>query len=673
MKLPRLRSKRSEQDLDAEVRSYLDALVDEKMRAGVPPEEAKRQARIEAGGIEQVKEEVRRARPGAWLDALLQDIRYGARTQGRSPGYTAAIILTFALGIGANTALFSVVNGLLLRRLPYREPDRLFYVSEFWPREPMMKGAISPDFVNWRKQGRLFEGLEAYGEGAAPILTGAGDPERLNGAMVTRGFFDLLGVQLALGRTFTTGEDRFGGPPAAILSHGLWRRKFSSSANIVGKTIHLDGRSCTIVGVLPASFVFPDNGFRAEILVPMALPENETWYDRLLRSLRVIERLKPGVPANSAREEISAITRRMAYQESPTFVTMRRNMEVTIAPVRERLAGDVRPLILILQGAVALVLLIGCFNVANLQLSRSITRWREMALRAALGAERIRLMRQLLTESLLLSLIGGGAGLLLGYVALRYLKLALPATLQLLPAVQIDYTVLAATSAAAMLVGILTAIAPMLAVSKVDLTMALKEDSGRSTGSYRHHRLSGAFVIAEIAMAIVLLSGSGLLVRSFLRLSSSDLGFQPGGVLTLHISLPYTFDPLSDARREVETKFLSQILERLQRMRGVDAAAIGDGLPLADAGLGMGVVVEGQPPTPPGGAPTIALTSVSPDYFRALGIRVLRGRSVAAVDRENSPRVIVVNQAFASRFFRGEAVGKRVKFGSTGSGPWREI
>ncbi|MGB6947567.1 MAG: ABC transporter permease, partial [Bryobacteraceae bacterium] len=676
MKLPGFRRKRRENELDAEVRAYIDALTDEKMRAAATPEEARRAARIEAGGIEQVKEEVRQARASAWFDTLLQDIRYGARMQGRSLGYTAAIILTLALGIGANTALFSVVNGLLLHRLPYREPDRLFYVSEFWPHEPVMPGAPSPDFCNWRKQGRLFEGLEAYahGDGSNPTLIGAGSPERLEGVSVTRGFLDLLGIPLAIGRTFTPEEDRLGGPPAVILSYGLWRRKFGASSNVVGKTLDLDGRSCSIVGVLPASFIFPDNTFRSEILTPMALPANPNWHDQGISIMRVLARLKPGVTGASARDQLFAITRSNAAEESPQFATMRKDMQVIIAPVRQRLSGDVRPVILILQGEAALVLLIGCFNVANLQLTRSISRWSEMALRAALGAERMRLMRQLLTESLLLSLIGGSVGLLLGYVALRYLKLALPANLQLLPTVQIDYTVLAATSAAAMLVGILTAIAPMLAVSKIDLTAALKEDSGRSTGSYRHHRLSGGFVIAEIAMAIVLLSGSGLLVRSFLRLSTSELGFQPGGVLTLHISLPYTFDPLlSDARRELETKFLSQILERVQRMRGVDAAAIGDGLPLADSGSGVGVVVEGQPPPPPGGAPAIALSSVSPDYFRALGIPVLRGRSVAAGDRENSPRVIVVNQAFASRFFRGEAVGKRVKFGSTGSGPWREI
>ncbi len=433
MKLPRLRRKRSEPDLDAEVRAYIDALVEEKIRSGMTREEAVRAARMEAGGIEQVKEEVRQARPGAWFDTLLQDIRYGARMQGRSPGYAAAIVLTFALGIGANTALFSVVNGLLLHRLPYRDPDRLFYISEFWPHEQAVFGAASPDFAHWRKQAHLYEDLEAYGDGATRTLTGMGDPERINGTMVTRGFLDLLGVQLALGRTFTSEEDRLGGPPAVILSYGLWRRKFGASLNVVGQTMDLDGKSATIVGVLPGSFIFPDNNFRAEILVPMALPGNPTWYDQQLRVLRVMGRPKPGVPPASVRDELYAIARRTEGEESPAFATMRKGMRVAVSPVREKLAGDVRPIILILQGAVALVLLIGCFNVANLQLARSLARWREMALRAALGAARKRLMRQLLTESLLLSLIGGGAGLLLGYVALRYLKLALPANLHAAP------------------------------------------------------------------------------------------------------------------------------------------------------------------------------------------------------------------------------------------------
>jgi putative ABC transport system permease protein len=666
------RRRRAEEDLDAEVRSYIDALADEKMHAGMSSEEARRAARIEAGGIEQVKEEVRQARTGAWLEVLLQDIRYGARMQGRSPGHAATIVLTFALGIGANTALFSVLNGLLLHRLPYRDPDRLLYVSEFWPHEPMVPGAPSPDFANWQKQARLFEGLEAYSHGNAanPTLTGAGDPERLQGVTVTRGFLDLLGVQLALGRTFTAEEDRLGGPPAVILSYALWRRKFDSSRDIVGKTANLDGRNCIIVGVLPASFIFPDDSFRSEILAPMALPANPNWHDRSLSIMRVLARLKPGVTGAAARDELFAITRSHAAEESPQFATMRKDMEVTIAPLRQRLSGDVRPVILILQGAVALVLLIGCFNVANLQLARSISRWREFALRAALGAERVRLVRQLMTESLVLSCLGGGAGLLLGYWGLRYLKLALPANLQLLASVQIDYSVLAVTSAAAVLVGISTALAPALAASKADLTAALKEGSDRTTGSPGHRRLRGVFVMAEIAIAIVLLTGSGLLVRSFLRLTSSELGFHPGGVLTLRISLP--FSKYDTQERQVE--FLSQLLERVHGMRGVDVAAIGDGLPLGGVRGSAGVVFEGQPPPPPGGAPDVALSSVSPEYFRALGIPLLGGRVFAETDREHSPLEIVVNEAFANRFFADrDAIGKHIKLGPMNRGAWQEI
>jgi putative ABC transport system permease protein len=665
VKLPRFFRKRSEEDLDAEIRSYMDELVEEKMRAGLPKEEAVRAVRMEAGGIEQVKEEVRQARAGAWFDTLRQDVRYGARMQGRSPGYAAAIVLTFALGIGANTALFSVVNGLLLHRLPYRDPDRLFYVAESWPREPMVFGAISPDFAHWQKQGHSFDGLEAYGEGATRTLTGMGDPERINGTMATRGFLDLLGVPLALGRTFSAEEDRLGGPPAVILSYGFWRRKFGASFNAVGKTMDLDGKSATIVGVLPESFIFPDNNFRAEILLPMALPAHPTWYDQQLRLLRVLVRLKPGGAPASVRDELYAITRSNAGEESPQFVTMRRDMEVTIALLRERLSGDVRPVILILQGAVALVLLIGCFNVANLQLARSISRLREMALRAALGAERMRLMRQLLTESLLLSFIGGGAGLLLGYAALRYMKLALPANLKLLPAVRIDHTVLAATFAGTMLVGILTAIAPVLAASKVDLTRALQQDSGRSTGSRGNHQLRGAFVMAEIALAIILLSGSGLLVRSFLKLTSAGLGFDPKGVLTLRVSLPFTFENPGHV-----DQFLSQLLDRVQRMGGMDVAATGDILPLGGFRASAGVTVEGQT-NPPGGAPAVAQASISPNYFRALGIPVLEGRSFTDTDGADAPRVLVVNQAFASRFFPGrDAIGKRVMIAR---GLWEQI
>jgi putative ABC transport system permease protein len=666
MRLPRFLRRRSDGELDAEIRAYMNELIEEKIRAGLSFEEARRQARIEAGGIEQVKEEVRAARAGAWFDALLRDAYCALRMQKRGPGYTAAILVTFALGIGANTALFSVVNGLLLQRLPYRDPDRLFYVSESWPREPMVTGALSPDFAHWRNEGRLFAALEAYGEGATPTLTGVGEPERLQGAMVTRGFFDLLGVKFALGRTFTAEEDRYHGPPVAILSYALWRRKFSSDPKIVGKAATLDGHNAVIVGVLPETFIFPDNGFRTEILLPMALPASPTWYDQRLRLLHVLARLKPGTTAGALRNELFTITQNHAGEESPQFIIMRKNMEMQVAPLRQRLAGDVRPLILILQGAVALVLLIGCFNVANLQLARSVSRWREMALRSALGAGRTRLMRQLLTESLVLSLAGGGLGLLLGYAALRYLKLALPANLQLLPAVQIDYAVLAATTAAAILVGILTAIAPVTAASKIDLTAALQEDSGRATGSSGHQRLRGAFVTAEIAMAIVLLAASGLLIRSFVRLASSDLGFEPHGVLTMRISLPFAFDDPTESQRQRQTSFLAQLLERARRLPGVDAAAIGDVLPgSAVFRSSVSVNIEGETAQPPGGRPTVPDTSVSEGYFQALGIPVLRGRPITTQDRHGAPRVVVVNQAFADRFFQGrDAVGKYILLGS---------
>lgn len=666
MRLPRLLRRRSERDLDSEIRSYLDELIEEKIRAGIPFEEAKRQARMEAGGIEQVKEEVRAAHAGAWLDALLRDIGYALRMQRRGPGYTAAILVTFALGIGANTALFSVVNGLLLHGLPYRAADRLFYVYESWPHEPVVVTAISPDYAHWRNEGRCCEEMEAYGGGGTSTLTGAGDPERLNHTRITRGFLDLLGVKLALGRTFAAEEDRFGGPPVAILSYALWRRKFSSDPRIVGKTATLDGRDAVIVGILPESFIFPDNGVRAEILLPMALPADPTFYDPQLRLVRVLARLKPGATPRAARDELYAITRNHAREEAPQFVIMRKNMDVLLTPMREHLAGDVRLLILILQGAVALVLLIGCSNVANLQLARSVSRWREMALRSALGAQRTRLMRQLLTESLLLSLAGGGLGLLLGYAALRYLKLALPANLQLLPAIQIDYAVLAVTSAAAILVGILTAIAPVMATSQIDLTTALQADSGRASGSSGHQRLRGVFVTAEIAMAIVLLAASGLLVRTFVRLSSSELGFEPRGVLTMRVSLPFAFDGASESQRQTQASFFAQLLERARRLPGVDVAAIGNGLPRTGIfSMGVGVNVEGEPAAPPGGRPTIPDASVSEGYFRALGIPVLRGRPITAEDRDGPPRVVVVNQAFEDRFFPNrDAVGKHIVFGN---------
>jgi predicted permease len=657
-----LRRRQVEHDLDQEIRTYADILADEKARSGIPRTEAERAARIELGGIEQVKEQVRASRTGAWFDALAADLRYALRTLQRNPGFAAVTVLTLALGIGANTALFSIVNALLLRDLPYRDASRLVYVTEFWPHEPYAPGPPSPDFVNWQVHARLLDGIQAYGGGGDLTLTTSGDAVRLNGTVVTAGLLDMLGVQPALGRNFTPEEDRPGAAPVVILGYALWQRHFGGSSDIIGKQIELDGGGRTVIGVLPATFAFPDNNFGQELLLPLGLDLNPGWRERDLRLLRVMARVKPGVTVEALHTELAELVRRTASEEPPQFVTMRKDMEIRLIPLRQWLTGGVSRAVLVLQAAVAMVLLIGCLNVANLQIARGIARRKEMALRTALGAGRARITRQLLTESLLLSALGGVAGLALGYGALHLIRSFLPAGLHLADTIRIDPPVLAFTLAIAIMSGIVTGLAPVLAASQTRLDVTLKEGSSRTSEPGSHHRLHRGLVIAEVAVAMVLLAGSGLLVRSFARMASLDPGFDPDGVLTLRIALPARKYATDQSR----ATFLSQLLERAAAIPGVQNAAIGGGLPLIGARIRAGTWVDGRPAPPPGGRPSIPVTGVSSNYFETLRIPLLSGRAFTEADRDSSPHAVIVNRAFADRFFPGEdALDRNITFGGS--------
>ena len=657
-----------ERDLDEEIRSYTTMLADENVRRGAAEEEAMRQARLEVGGIEQVKERVRERRAGAWFDMLAQDLRYAVRTLRRSPGFTSITLVTLALGIGANAALFSVVNALLLRGLPYRGADRLVYVSEFWPREPAVPGPPSPDFANWRARSRLADGFAAYGGGAAVNLTGGGEPERIQGTMVTASLLDLIGVRPALGRNFTAAEDRPGGTPAVILSHALWQRRFASAPDIAGKMIELDGRGRVVVGVLPPDFLFPDNNFRAEILVPMALPDDPNWHDpQQFRILRMLVRAKPGVSPEALRTEFTAIVRSTAAEEPAQFATMRKDMEVRTTPLHEWLSGRIRRLVLVLQGAVAMVLLIGCLNIANLQIVRALARKREMALRAAIGAGRGRLVRQVLTENLLLALVGAVCGLAVAFTAIHYLRRFLPANLHLAGTIRIDPVVLGFTLAVAGMAGILTGLAPVFAIARAPLDDALRESGVRTTENSASQRLHGVLVALEVALATVLLTGSGLFIRSFAHMAALDPGFDPRGLLTLHIALSPRRHPTPEDR----AAFFAQLLERAAAIPGVRRAAIASGVPLNGTPMLTGTWFEGRPLPPLGGRPSIPLASISADYFRTMQIPLLRGRMFSAADYHARPDPAMVNQAFAEKYFPGQdALGKHIQFGAAG---WHEI
>jgi putative ABC transport system permease protein len=660
-----------ESDLDEELRLHLELRSADLMRAGHPKELAERQARLEMGSREKFKEEVRATVGIHLFDEFSQDLGYAFRVLRQSPTFTIAATFSLALGIGMNTALFSVVNTLLLRDLPYRDADRLVYVTEYWPHEPIVPGPPSPDFENWRANLKLADGIAAYGGGAdALTLEAGGEPERIEGTMVTSQLLDLIGCRPTLGRNFTAEEDRLGAAPTVILGDKLWRRRFGSSPDVIGQTIRLNGESRTVVGVLPADFLFPDNNFRQDLLVPMGLPADPNWQDaQHFRLLRVLMRRKPGVSLSALKRELTSRLQATASQEPAQMITMRKDMEVRVIPLRQWLTGNVRTMVLVLQGAVAIVLLIACLNIAGLQMARGIARRREMAVRSAIGASGPRLVRQLLTENLLLCCFAGAAGLLLGYLSLGALRTFLPANLHLADSLRMDAAVLRYTLAVTFAASLVTGLLPAIAGLRTQANDALKEENGRTTGSRSQHRVRGFLVIAEIAAAMILLVGSTLLVRTFVGLATSNPGFVAEGVLTLKVA-PSPKDYPEQSKRAA---FYARILENAREIPGVDAAAVGGGLPLVGAGGAAGVAFEGRSQPPLGGRPSIPVAGVSPAYFQTLQIALLRGRVFRESDRQPAPPVAVVNQAFAQEFFpAGDALGKRIEVGSR-QGRWREI
>ncbi len=655
---------RFEQDLDDELRLHIELRTADLMRAGRTKNDAERQARLEIGSREKYKDEVRATAGIRFFDELSQDLRYALRMLRQSPVFTVVAIGSLALGIGMNTALFSVVNTLLLKDLPYQDASRLVYVTEYWPHEPMVLGPPGQDFANWRANLKSVDGIAAYGGGASSLtLTGEGEPERIEGTMVTSQLLDLLGSAPALGRNFTESEDRLGAAPVVILGNGLWLRRFGGSPDVIGKVIQLDGVGRTIIGVLPAGFAFPDNNFRSELLVPMALPASLDWHDaQHFRLLRVLVRLKPGVSLPALKQELASALKATASEEPAQFSTMRKGMEIRVTPLRQWLTGSVRTAVLVLLGAVALVLLIACLNIASLQLARAISRRKEIAVRASIGASGARLLRQLMTENLLVCGLAGLAGLLLGYASLGLLRKFLPANLHLADMLRLDSSVLAYTFGITLMAGVVTGLVPALAALRTGLYDTLKEE-GRSSDSRGPHRIRGVLIIAEIATAMILLVGSSLLIRTFVRLASADLGFEPKGVLTLKVAPSRRRYP-DDAKRAA---FYARILENAGSIPGVQTAAIGGGLPLVGSLGAVGTSFEGRPEPPAGGRPSLPVASVSPAYFQALQIPLLHGRLFTTSDHES----VIVNQAFAQEFYPGEgAVGKLIRLGTGG---WQEI
>ena len=597
------------------------------------------------------------------MGTLWQDLRYGFRMLLKNPGFTVVTILALALGIGANTAIFSVVNAVLLRPLPFPTAERLVFISE-WSQQVQNMSVSYPNFVDWRDQNRVFEQLAAF-RGAGLILTGMGEPERLDGREVSSTFFSVLGTNPAMGRNFTASEDQPGGNRTAIISYALWQRRFGARPEIVGQSLMLNNESHTVIGVLPQNFEWQAP---VDVFVPIGLQADKMQERGNHPGIYVIGLLKPGVTVEAARSEMEAIAERLAEQ----YPKSNGGNSVRLALLQEFATREIRPALLVLLAAVGFVLLIACANVANLLLARSASRSKEVAIRTALGAGRLRLIRQLLTESMLMSLLGGVTGLLLAMWGISALLAVIPEDIPRLLVMNIglDGRVLAFTLVISLLTGLLFGIAPALQVTRSNVNESLKEGGRSATGGASRQRVRNTLVISEVALSLLLLVGAGLLIKSFLNLSRSDVGFEPEGVLTMRVSLP-------EARYKENSQvvnFYQQLLQRVQTLPGVESAGLTRGLPMS-GGIESGITVEGHEVADIKDTVVAVNLSATPDYFRVMRIPLIKGRYFTEQDKTGAPEVVLIDEMLAARFFPTEdPIGKRLKLGGLDSPfPWMQV
>jgi predicted permease len=589
------------------------------------------------------------------MGTFVKDLRYGLRMMAKNPGFTAVAVLTLALGIGANTTLFSVVNGVLLNPLPYPQPDRLVALYSRTPDSPRWSIPY-PNFLDWVRDNRSFSALAGYREEDYNLI-GMGEPERLPGEMVSATFFPALGVKPILGRTFLPEDDQVGARPVVLISAGLWKRKFGSAPDAVGKTLTLSGVGYTIVGVIPASFHYSGNNFGSgsDVYVPIGQWNDPTFRDRRTgMGMDAVGRLKPGVTFEQAKADMDAVARHLAEEYPETD----KGTGITLVPLKQNMVGDIQPYLLVLVAAVAFVLLIACVNVANLLLARSTSRTREFAVRTAIGAGAGRIVRQLLTESILIALAGGGLGVLLCAWGLQAALKILPEALPRVEEVRLDGRVLLFTLAASVLAGILFGLVPALKSVRPDLHEILKE-GGRGLSGARH-RAQGVFVVAEVALALVLLAGAGLMIRALAKLWSVDPGFDSHNVLTFRLSLPTTASQNPDAFRAAWRR----TQEELAAIPGVQSASLTvTSRPLqGDSELPFWLEGQPKPPTQAEMKETLFYT-VQPDYLKVMGIPLQRGRFLTWADNEHSPFVTVIDERFAQLHFGNQdPIGKHINF-----------
>ncbi len=659
-----LKRNQVEQDLSEELQFHLEQKSQQYMASGLSAEEARRKARREFGGVELSKENCRDTRGVNYIHDLVQDLAFGLRMLRNSPAFALVAILTLALGIGANTAIFSVIHGVLLQPLPFPKQDQLMTLWEK-DNDGRRSNTSWANFMDWNKLNHSFDGIAAVSFWS-PTIVGAHDAETLVGFRVSSTFFDLMGVKLERGRNFLASEDVRGNNFVVVLSYGFWQRTFGGDPGIAGKTVQLGTRAYTVVGVLPADFpsvLSFDPRKPADIYTPLAYDETLPYACRDCRHLRAFARLKNGASITQAEAEMNQISANLV-REYPTAYSA---AGVTLTPLKDYLVGDVKTALWALLASVGFVLLIACVNVANLLLAWAARRQREVALRAALGARRARMVRQFLTESFLLSFLGGALGLFLAWGGVALLQRIRLANLPRLQNVQIDTWTFAFTFGISLVTGLAFGLLPAFRASKLDLSEALKE-SGKSSAGKERHSLRSALVFADVALALLLLTAAGLMMKSFVRLLEVNPGFDPSHTLTLTLSL---WGPKSADAPAVA--FFDRVLQRVQALPGVESTGVVSQLPLGGNLDMYGVHVEGKSLANPEEDPSADRYSITPGYLRAMRISLLRGREFDESDVVTSPMVALVNESMAHQFWPGEdPVGKRFRMGDT-KGPWKTV
>ncbi|HZS47352.1 MAG TPA: ABC transporter permease [Blastocatellia bacterium] len=661
------RRNRRNEELEDEINSHLRMAARDRLERGEALRPVEIDVRREIGNVELIKEVTRSMWGTRSLEQLSQDLRYGARMMLKRPGFTIVAVIALALGIGANSAIFSVVNSILLRPLPYSQPDRLMTLWTSLKRPGYEKISVSePEYVDFKQRSKSFEEIASYHQRGLN-LTGVDEPERLQGAEVSPNLFATLGVNPLFGRNFLSGEEQPGHGQVVILSHRLWQQRFGSDRSLVGKSITLDGKPFEVVGVMPPGFEFPTR--ETDIWTPFEVTSeflSENY--RGSHFQQIVGRLKEGVTLQQARAEMDAIADQMAKQ-SPTIYRL--GYGIVISPMRDEIIGDIRPTLLVLFAAVGFVLLIACANVANLLLSRAAARQKEVSVRAALGASRVRLMRQFLTESVLLSLIGGLFGLLLAYWGVGVLMSLAPSNIPRTDEIRLDLGAVAFTIALSLATGIFFGLAPAIHVSKPDLNDALKSGVRGSSDSAGKHRFRNSLVVAEFAMTVVLLVGAGLMIKSFIKLQEVNPGFSTNNIVSLRLVLPQsrysTFDK--------QTGFFKEVNAKLASLPGVQSVGEISALPLSGFTNDRSFRIEGRPEIPGQPNPDEEIRFAGPNYFATMGIPLVRGRLFTERDNADAPRVAIIDEAAKMRYWPNEeAIGKRIIYnGMQSTVNWIEI